>query len=77
MISAGAPKNTTVVIAGLSNTYADYITTYEEYQVCRPCHYSQIDLNNTLLTFQTEEPQLICTTNLVRLMYYIVLRLIW
>ena len=48
MISAGAPKNTTVVIAGLSNTYADYITTYEEYQVCGPCHYSLIDLNNSL-----------------------------
>ncbi|XP_072038922.1 uncharacterized protein [Amphiura filiformis] len=35
MIASGAPKNTTVVIAGLSNTYADYITTYEEYQVQR------------------------------------------
>ena len=33
MIGSGAPKNTTIVIAGLSNTYADYITTYEEYQV--------------------------------------------
>lgn len=28
-------KDVKVVLAGLSNVYADYITTYEEYQVQR------------------------------------------
>jgi len=31
----GYPEDTTAVIAGLANSYADYITTYEEYQVQR------------------------------------------
>lgn len=31
--SEGTFKNTEVVIAGLSNAYTHYITTYEEYQV--------------------------------------------
>ena len=35
LLSGGFPTNTKAVIAGLSNTYADYIATYEEYQVQR------------------------------------------
>ena len=31
--SEGTLKDTDVVIAGLSNIYTHYITTYEEYQV--------------------------------------------
>lgn len=31
--AAGFPANTVSVIAGLTNDYADYVTTYEEYQV--------------------------------------------
>ena len=31
----GFPKDTVVVIAGLSNTYSDYVVTFEEYQVQR------------------------------------------
>lgn len=31
--SVGMPDGTQVVIAGLANTYSDYIVTYEEYQV--------------------------------------------
>lgn len=33
LIDSGFPSNATVVIAGLSNTYSDYVTTFEEYQV--------------------------------------------
>ncbi|KAL5018303.1 hypothetical protein ScPMuIL_004025 [Solemya velum] len=33
--ASGFPSNTVSVIAGLSNDYADYVTTYEEYQVQR------------------------------------------
>ena len=29
----GFTKDAVVVIAGLANTYSDYITTYHEYQV--------------------------------------------
>lgn len=29
----GFPNDTMVVIAGLANTYSDYVVTYEEYQV--------------------------------------------
>eukprot|EP00117_Sycon_ciliatum_P000562 scpid53224/ scgid6579/ Neutral ceramidase B; Acylsphingosine deacylase 2B; N-acylsphingosine amidohydrolase 2B len=32
VVSMGWSEDTTVVIAGLSGTYSDYITTYEEYQ---------------------------------------------
>ncbi|KAI8521297.1 Neutral ceramidase [Branchiostoma belcheri] len=32
VVSKGLPEDTEVVVAGLSNTYSDYITTYEEYQ---------------------------------------------
>ncbi|OWF56536.1 Synaptogyrin-2 [Mizuhopecten yessoensis] len=32
LIQGGFPANTVSVIAGLSNDYADYVTTYEEYQ---------------------------------------------
>lgn len=31
--SNGGPSNTKTVIAGLSNVYSHYITTFEEYQV--------------------------------------------
>ncbi|XP_069125052.1 uncharacterized protein [Argopecten irradians] len=32
LVKGGFPANTVSVIAGLSNDYADYVTTYEEYQ---------------------------------------------
>jgi neutral ceramidase len=35
LIANGFPNDTTVVIAGLSNTYSSYITTFEEYQIQR------------------------------------------
>lgn len=35
LLSHGFPDDTLVVIAGLSNTYVSYITTFEEYQVQR------------------------------------------
>jgi len=35
LIANGFPNDTVVVIAGLANTYADYITTFEEYQIQR------------------------------------------
>ncbi|KAL8593139.1 hypothetical protein ACOMHN_009794 [Nucella lapillus] len=35
LVSNGWSPNTVSVIAGLSNDYADYVTTYEEYQVQR------------------------------------------
>ena len=31
-LSNGAPSATAVVLAGLSNVYTHYITTFEEYQ---------------------------------------------
>ncbi|XP_062593743.1 uncharacterized protein LOC134255247 [Saccostrea cucullata] len=33
--ASGLPANTVSVIAGLTNDYADYVTTYEEYQIQR------------------------------------------
>lgn len=33
LLDNGFPSNVKVVIAGLSNTYSSYVTTYEEYQV--------------------------------------------
>ena len=33
LVGNGFPSDGTVVIAGLSNTYSDYVTTFEEYQV--------------------------------------------
>ena len=33
LVNNGFSADTRVVIAGLSNTYASYIATYEEYQV--------------------------------------------
>lgn len=30
----GVDQNTVIVIAGLSNSYSHYITTYEEYRKC-------------------------------------------
>jgi len=35
LIDHGMPNDTTVVLGGLTNTYADYIATYEEYQIQR------------------------------------------
>jgi neutral ceramidase len=32
-VKNGGPSNTKTVIAGLSNVYSHYITTFEEYQV--------------------------------------------
>lgn len=32
LLEGGMPKNSRVVIAGLSNVYSDYIATFEEYQ---------------------------------------------
>ena len=36
--SQGFSNDTVVVIAGLSNTYADYVTTFAEYQVHVQCY---------------------------------------
>ena len=36
LVQYGFGSDTVPVIAGLSNTYCDYITTFEEYQVRRP-----------------------------------------
>ena len=33
LVENGFTNDVTVVIAGLSNTYSDYVTTFEEYQV--------------------------------------------
>ena len=33
LVDNGFPSDTIPVIAGLSNDYADYVTTFEEYQV--------------------------------------------
>ena len=33
LIDHGFPSDTVVVIAGLSNSYSQYVTTFEEYQV--------------------------------------------
>ena len=33
LVENGFRKDAVMVIAGLSNTYADYVATYEEYQV--------------------------------------------
>ena len=46
LIDSGFPKNVIPVIAGLSNTYADYQTTFEEYQVYI------IELEKMYLTFK-------------------------
>lgn len=42
LLDNGLPDDTQVVIAGLSNTYADYIVTYEEYQVHSSLLYVEI-----------------------------------
>ena len=33
LVDNGFPKDSVMVIAGLSNTYSSYVATYEEYQV--------------------------------------------
>eukprot|EP00058_Branchiostoma_floridae_P025487 XP_002610977.1 hypothetical protein BRAFLDRAFT_127904 [Branchiostoma floridae] len=58
VLSKGLPDDTEVVIAGLSNTYADYITTYEEYQVQRYEGASTIYGPHTLAAFQQLYSQL-------------------
>lgn len=35
IVSSGGPEDAVVIISGLSNTYASYVTTYEEYQIQR------------------------------------------
>ena len=47
LLENGFPNDVTVVIAGLSNTYSDYVTTFEEYQVCT---FSYRSIENILLT---------------------------
>ena len=44
--SVGMPNGTQVVIAGLSNTYSDYIVTYEEYQVRKKGTIENVDDNS-------------------------------
>lgn len=34
LLEGGTKENLTMIIAGLSNTYASYVATPEEYQVC-------------------------------------------
>ena len=38
LLDNGFPSNVKVVIAGLSNTYSSYVTTFEEYQVQTDIH---------------------------------------
>ncbi|XP_013402701.1 neutral ceramidase isoform X2 [Lingula anatina] len=47
----GLPSNTKTVVAGLSNSYADYVVTYEEYQIQRYEGASTIYGPHTLLAF--------------------------
>ena len=35
LVENGFRKDVIPVVAGLSNTYADYVATFEEFQVCR------------------------------------------
>lgn len=54
--AGGFPANTVSVIAGLTNDYADYVTTYEEYQVSICFCYIQgealfLDSSDMLLCF--------------------------
>ena len=48
LLENGFPSGVTVVIAGLSNTYSDYVTTFEEYQV-HTCSYQPIE--SSLFTY--------------------------
>ncbi|XP_019620213.1 PREDICTED: neutral ceramidase-like isoform X2 [Branchiostoma belcheri] len=58
VVSKGLPEDTEVVVAGLSNTYSDYITTYEEYQVQRYEGASTIYGPHTLAAYQQLYSQL-------------------
>jgi len=54
LMSYGAPNDTIVVIAGLSNEYSHYITTYEEFQYQRYEGASTLFGPNTLAAYQQE-----------------------
>lgn len=49
LLDNGFPSNVSVVIAGLSNTYSDYVTTFEEYQVLYIPFWAEIDQINVYL----------------------------
>lgn len=38
LVENGFRKDAIPVVAGLSNTYADYVATFEEYEVCALCY---------------------------------------
>ena len=44
LLDNGFPSNVSVVIAGLSNTYSDYVTTFEEYQVLTEVDQTKVHL---------------------------------
>jgi neutral ceramidase len=58
LLSYGAPNNTVVVIAGLSNAYSHYIATYEEYSYQRYEAASTIFGPHTLAAYQQEYSKL-------------------
>eukprot|EP00057_Strongylocentrotus_purpuratus_P021390 XP_011675864.1 PREDICTED: neutral ceramidase [Strongylocentrotus purpuratus] len=64
MIANGASANATAVIAGLTNTYSDYIVTYEEYQVQRYEGASTIFGQHTLQAYINQFRNL--TTNMMQ-----------
>ncbi|XP_067670891.1 neutral ceramidase B-like [Haliotis asinina] len=51
LVSSGFPQDTVPVIAGLCNTYSDYVTTFEEYQIQRYEGASTIFGPNTLQAY--------------------------
>lgn len=53
-VANGAPADTKVTIAGLSNAYTHYITTFEEYQKQRYEAASTIYGPNTLRAYQQQ-----------------------
>jgi neutral ceramidase len=58
LLSYGAPNNTVVVIAGLSNAYSHYIATYEEFSYQRYEAASTIFGPHTLAAYQQEYSKL-------------------
>ncbi|XP_030834931.1 neutral ceramidase [Strongylocentrotus purpuratus] len=64
MIANGASANATAVVAGLTNTYSDYIVTYEEYQVQRYEGASTIFGQHTLQAYINQFRNL--TTNMMQ-----------
>ena len=55
-IQGGMPSTSIAVIAGLANEYADYITTFEEYQVCRMLLLILLLLDGYIYRVQSEVP---------------------